>query len=452
MSHLTDAVEQWQDQQDLYSVFDDYYRGRHQLRFASRDFQDKYARQLLTDAVMSIRENMCPAAVTAFTDGISVSSWGDDTVNRLAADIGLSRLEGFINRAGFKSGDAFAVVWPDRTGQPRPSFQRPDAMVPTVDPDVPDMLDHAARIWVDKANYGRVNIYWPDRLERYRTVDPIRQKSTDAVNMPVWDSNWTPMDDTDGDVIPHDFGVVPVCWWKRDPDDHLAHGNSILLDVIPLQDATNKSLADLIITSEAFSRPLMYLLNFRDDAPKNPFAKADQPKPSKKRFDPTGQQILTLDGGGPFGRLDPPDMTKVLRVQDAFATKVARVIGAPSYYFSQTSGDVPSGESLRVLSTRRTATIKAWQRDAEPVWRGLLQLLGVDDPTIEWADPMPLDPLEKAQVAQAKKALGYSLEDIAAFLGETDVDGIVQRAQQASAESAQALGRSLMNGNIDYSS
>ena len=59
---------------------------------------------------------------------------------------------------------------------------------------------------------------------------------------------------------------------------------------------------------------------------------------------------------------------------------------------------------------------------------------------------------EQLNEAAVKKNLGYSLLDIATFLGEPDPEEIVRNASEASAVDAQALGRSLMNGNIDYGS
>ena len=88
---------------------------------------------------------------------------------------------------------------------------------------------------------------------------------------------------------------------------------------------------------------------------------------------------------------------------------------------------------------------------AEPVWNGLLQLLGVE-PGIQWAEPMPLDPLEQLQVAQAKQQLGYALVDIVHSLDEPDPEGVVQRASDAAAQSAAAAGRALMNGTLNYDS
>ena len=129
MSILTDAITQWANRQPACRLLHDYYRGNHQLRFASRDYLTKQTQKLLTDTVMSLRENLCPAAVTAFTDGIAIQQWtttDDGLDNDGAAKLhGLSRLEGFIDRAGFIYGDAYAIVWPGRDGTPAPVFCDP---------------------------------------------------------------------------------------------------------------------------------------------------------------------------------------------------------------------------------------------------------------------------------------------------------------------------------------
>lgn len=158
-----------------------------------------------------------------------------------------------------------------------------------------------------------------------------------------------------------------------------------------------------------------------------------------RRFEPSRQKIFTHDGPGPFGQPDPPDMTRLQKVQDGFALKIARVVGVPAYYFTQTSGDVPSGEALRVLSVRRSGRIKAWQRDAGPVWRGVKQLLGMGDEPVQWADPMPLDPSERMQMALDMKALGVALEDILRFLEFADADEMAQRGKASAAGMAKAF-------------
>ncbi len=465
IENVTSAVHTWTRRQKLCGVYADYMAGRHELRFATRSWRDKYG-TLVGDQVLSIRENLCPAAVTAFTDGIEVTSWGAGDAVDAAAREGLSRLEAMVNREAWSKGDAFVLVWPSADGLPTPSFQPAHSIVPHVDAVDPGVLDWAAKVWIDRdRRVGRVNVYTAQGVERWQTTTPIEPGLRQG--LPEEASAWTACTDEDGDWIAHTFGAVPVCWFKREAPSAEEWGVSVLADVIPLQDGLNKSLADLIVVSGDYSNPFWYLLNVSaNPSPTNPLLAAAAPpvaaypvaldvpvdegtptwEQARKKFDPSRQKIFTHDGPGPFGQLDPPDMTRLQKVQDGFAMKVGRVIGVPSYYLSQTSGDVPSGESLRVLSSRRTGRIKAWQRDAGPVWRGVKQLLGMGDEPVQWADPMPMDATERMQTALDMQTLGYALEDIVRYLGEADADGIVARARQASSQAAQGMARAFLDG------
>ena len=448
IEHVTSAVEEWTRRQDVYRTYQDYYAGRHELKFATRDWQSKYAVQVLEGAVMSIRENLCPAVVTSFTDAIKVASWGTSDDQDDSLDEGLSRLLGYIKRESWKTGDAYVIVWPDATGTPRPVFQRARHMVPHVDPTNPAVLDRAAKVWVDEpSKRGRVNLYYTDRLERWETITPLVDATGSPSLMPVQANAWRPCTDGDGDVVLHTFGAAPVLWFKLDADDPTEHGASILNDVIPLQDGLNSSLAHMLVNQEAYSRPFWYLLNFKgSEAPVNPFLPENAAKPARQTFDRTKQSIVTHDGPGPFGQLDPPDLTRLLQVQDAFKSKVCGVVGIPAYVMQGEIGSVPSGAALRTLERRRADRITNWQDDATPVLRGLKQLLGMDDGPIEWEPVVTLDELERWSVAETKKALGYSFEDVITDVGETDVEGVKQRATAAATQSAATMAQAFLDG------
>lgn len=428
---VSEAIAGWKAKLDGYRLYRDYYRGRHQLKFATDDFIAKYG------WILS-RENLCPAVVSAFTDRLSITSWGEDTALDESLEQGLSRLNNMVNREAFRAGDAYVLTWPGRDGTPKPRYHRADEGWPKVDDDDPDVLEWWAKIWWDKTlQTGRVNVYYADRVERFRSKQrmPLVDGRVPAESYPEDASAWEPHEDDDGsDTIPHEFGTVPVCWWKRDADDQKTHGHSVLHDVIPLQDGLNKSLIDMIVNSEAYARPIRYILKYMAEARLNP--ETGQMEHPQLKFDPLKQQILALNGEGPAGQFDPPDVTKVIAVQDAFANKIARVAGVPSYYLSQTSGDVPSGESLRVLSARLIAGVTDFQQDSSPVWHGQMQLLGFDA-WPDWAPAMQLDEMEKLQAAQIKQDLGYSLEDIVTDLGEEDVEGILERATSEQANVGQ---------------
>ena len=450
---LGKLVADWKQYARSIRMFRDYDEGRHELRFATPDFANKYG-----SVVMSMRENLCPAAISAFTDGLSIKAWGSGDAEGIADDEGLTRLADLVHTEAYRSGDSYVLAWKDKNGQPVPHFHRADQFWPQTSIEDPSKLDWAAKIWVDGKRFGRINVYYADRVERFATRNPFPIGT--KPDLPEQSTSWRPFnDDNDGEVIGHDFGDVPVCWWKQNASDQHSHGRSILTDVVPLQDGLNAALAHMLVLGESYAKPFWYLLNFQPkNGNTNPLAVAREyqeamgalqqlNEQAARKFDPTRQRIFTHDGPGPFGQLDPPDLSKLIEVQDAFALKIARVIGVPSYWFTQTSGQVPSGESLRVLTTRRNSAIGRFQRSATPVWRGLANLLGMGDKiTPEWESPMPMGELEKIEIAEAKYRMGYALEDAVVGLEEADAPGVIQRAAAKASQSAAAIGRSFREG------
>lgn len=469
VNHVSEAVVEWRNRQPQCNTFANYFDGRHELKFVTPDWSSKYAKEVLRGAVLSIRENLCPAVVTSFTDAIRVASWGGEQDTTDATNFGLPRLLGFTKRESWRQGDAYTLVWPGPDGKPRPSFQRARLIVPHVDELNPDVLDRAAKIWRDPASKrGRCNLYYADVLERWETVNPLPTSgslddSWSSSSMPDDPTAWRPCTDEDGDIVRHSFGAVPVCWWKLDADEPTGHGVSILNDAIPIQDGLNSSLANMIVNQESYSRPFWYLLNFREDqAPANPFLAAaqatslagaitnsgssDSYQSDGRGFDRTRQSIVTHSGPGPMGQLDPPDATHLLEIQEAFKIKVCSVVGIPPYLMQAEIGNVPSGAALRTLSERRTARVKAWEDDNQPVLRGLKQLLGMSDDPVTWAPALTMDESEVWEIARTKKDLGYSFEDILRGVGETDIEGILERAQQAAQGDAARMAQAFLDG------
>src|SRR5699024_7651345 len=289
-----------------YQQMRDYYAGRHQLRFSSRDFETKFAEQ-----VAGLRLNICEAVVRAFTDKLVVETWGD---NDEAAEHGLSRLTGMVHREMVRCGDAYVLVWKNLDVEPTSRYLRSDEIVPTVDDDDPSRLSEAVRLWVDSDLYGRAMVIDDQGAARFRTVQPLYHASDD---LPEQVSGWQEMDDQDGPYVAHTFGRVPVCWFRRDADDTNAYGVSVLDDVVSVQDSINQTLANLLVLAESYSKPFWYLLNFRPTNENNPALAAQEWQqaihglPSLQRdleedpFKPGEQQIFTHDGPGPFGQLTP---------------------------------------------------------------------------------------------------------------------------------------------------
>ena len=434
MRDQLEALADWRDVlAPRINMFRRYHDGDHLAPFASQLFLQRY-RWLIRQS----RENLLPAAVSGFTDLLVIEDWTGD----LDADQRgrLNRLASFVHREAFITGDAYSVTWRNPQGEPRAIFKRADQVIPHVSEDDPDVLDWAMTPWIDRDGLARVNVYYPDRMERWCSRLPVVDKAKNKLrDFPVDQIAWQPYTDTDGrDHLPHDFGAVPVVWWKRQPDDQWSHGSSILEQAIPAQDELNHIKATGNAAVERIAAPIRYAL-------------ADKPPPGGKvDFDPTREDILGLTATS-AGQFPGPDADALVALRADARQSLANIVGVPPYVFSQQSGDVPSGESLRMLNARRTAIVKAFGADSIPCWRGQLELLGlVGEP--KYADPATLSDLEAADLARAEKDMGLPVEQWLRTLGydpDASLDGgpTLAEAVRAEAEqSAAAIGRSFREG------
>lgn len=434
------AVLDWKARIGEVELYGDYYRGRHRIgQYATEAFRRDFL-WILENA----RENLCKAVVRGFSSKLEITGWEGSNKQASAAatevveQLRLTKTFNLSHREAFRTGDAYVLVWPDNTGQLRPWPQRSRNVSVMPDPGNPDRMLWLAKLWLNDAGYGRVNIYYPGAAERWVTRNQIRTRSesifqrTDVrANWPDRPSAFEPFNDQDGWEIsaPQLAGLdrVPAIWLAHDAEDMGGHGTSILEDVVPIQDALNKSVADLIVGGENFAQPLRYLMNYR--AKKKIDPETGEVSEETIKADPTVNKIFAIPGDGPFGQLDPPDATRLLAVHEAYANKVSRVTGLPAFYVSQVTGEPPTGRALRVMSTRLTNLSRETQTDFGPWWSELMTMLGVPDVKPIWQDPAPVDESEELENAEARKAIGYPLEEVLRKLGEDEED--IARIQAA---------------------
>lgn len=435
---LETAVNRYNSRLESFSTYRAYARGDHELKFASTDFRDEMGAEM-----KSVRENLCGTLVSSFVDKLNVASWGSEANDALAKGYGVTRMLNTSWNEAFRCGHSFIVAARLPDGGVLPVTQRADQMIVRTDQFNPAVLSCALRFWADDDHMPRITIWEDGTVRELMANKPLQTDQNGTITDHTFPAN--PASYKEISISPHGFDTIPVVQFKHNSEDAWDDGISLLADAIPIQDALNKSLADTIVLSGSYAIPFWYLLRYAPKNPDNPYLAAKQlaqvlgqvapealsgsSASTEQRFNRSKQRIFTTDGEGPFGQLDPPDIEKMLKVQDAYALKMARVVGLPSYYLTQTSGDVPSGASLRVLSSRMTARISNFQLDSEPVLKGLGEMLGMTDVAITWEDVSLTDEVEKVNIADVKaNKLGYALEDAIADLDEADVAGIVERA------------------------
>lgn len=260
--------------------------------------------------------------------------------------------------------------------------------------------------------YRRLNIYYPDRIEKYRS-------GSDAEG--EWEPHWDESDDQNLWPMPwvddqgEPLGVPVVVFLNKQS------GVSELKDVLPLQIAINKLLVDLLAAADVEGFGI--------------FTKTGGGLVQSPQVFP-GAFWQDTDPAASWGKLPGAEMTGLLQSLDRLTQAVAVVTRRPLSYF--TAQATTSGEHLKQLESGLINTAKAAQVTFGNSWEDLMNIAlrlaqafgGVPVPasaidvSTEWADPESrnegehtatvLAKFEKGVIddMQALRELGYDAETV----------------------------------------
>lgn len=463
----------------------DYYNGKHRLAFAT----DKWKTQFGT-LFQAFADNLCPAVVNAAADRLQVGGFSvfpeadagtaagggpnlalvqgagspqrpaggatadvpgrrvpDEIAGALVQDIWdrnrMDRRAGMFHLEALRGAEAYAVVWPHPVNQRAViHLNRADRMVVRYGEELPGEILMAAKIWqvADGEHKGkyRATLYYRDGIEKWITEDK-------ATEMPEKGSKFTPLA-VEGENWPleNPYDVVPVFPFVNDAVDGEA-GRSELDTVIPLQDALNKAVADMLVAMEFAALPQRWAtgleLEYEVDS-------ATGLQTAKKPFIPGADRIFATESNDTkFGQFAAADLTQFIAVQDSLRAEMARTSRTPLHYLLL-SGTFPSGEALHAAESPLLAKVQDRQYAFGNTWEDVMafayQLETGQSVTIaiEWSDTRVRGELERAQAVAEKRELGVSKRQGLRELGYDD-DQIKQFAEEAEEEAA-----SVANGAI----
>lgn len=382
--------------------YERYYDGRHDLRFATDKFANTFG-ELFREFAL----NLCPVVCDAIRDKLRITGFSAERseigdVDALTRAIGLrTRLHTVANQVhkeALKTGDGYAIVWPDSRGKAQVFAQNAANIAVEYSQDEPGRIVAAIKWWIDENKYARANMFFADRIERY-----VSRSKTEGYLLAFKDLVAV----TDG-VTPNPFGIVPVFHFANNADIG-GRGRSELEAVIPIQDGLNKSSLDMLVAMEfaAFRQRWATGIEVEynaDGKPITPFT--------------TGVDSLWIAGGSDakFGDFEAAKLDQFLKVKDSFRADIASVSATPLHYFLQEANNFPSGESLRQASARFTAKVRDRQTAFGEVWAETmafaLRVEGHADVSLitQWEDPAPLSERESLENLLLKKQLGISNE------------------------------------------
>lgn len=400
-----------------YARFRRYAMGDQDLAFATPKYAETFG--LLFKEMAYNRMN---GVVDAHADRLHLERFatGDEATDAIAAEIwSRNRMDeraGEVHREALLAGDAYIIVWPE-TGDP---FGADDGVFPTLwpqradqvrvhyDDERPGLITLAAKTWRLHDGRRRLNLYFPDRIEKYVTRQRNQDLPRSASQLDPYQPAGEPW------PVPNIYGQVPVIHFANNAGTG-EYGQSELRDVIPLQDALNKVLTDLILTSEMAGFPQKVILGLDSEAP--------GVSEGLRRLQAGLNRIITVpvEPGGQapsIAEFSAANLAQLVQVVEHFDKLISRVSRVPVHYL-QMSGDFPSGRALRTAEAPFVSKIEDRQISYGNSWEDgmalALRMAGVINPgdlSAVWKSAAPLSEEDMWDLATIKAAVGLPLEQI----------------------------------------
>ncbi len=448
-----------------------YYNGDHDLAFATEKFQNTFGTLFREFAL-----NLCPVICDAVRDKLRVTGFGVDDVGTRSASLRvvdsqagslrsdaqriwhrnrMATRAGEIHKESLRSGDAYAIVWPNSRGEAVIYPNKAANITVAYDDESPGRIVWAAKAWRLADKHIRLNLLYPDRIEKYVSRGESEGSLPDAKDFVAFGGSKLQVsgskpEGTPGTLnlelgtVPNPYGVVPVFHFANNADLGMV-GRSELETAIPVQDGLNKSVLDMLVAMEfsAYRQRWAAGIEIEIDADGKAVA------PFTAGVD---HLWITENPNARFGDFDAAQLEQFLKVKDSFRVDIASVTGTPLHYFLQTAGDFPSGESLKKAETRFLAKVRDRQESFGQVWADVMSFAlmiegrGRDIRLItEWEDPAPMSDREFLENILLKKQIGLPVEQalLEAGYGEVDVRRMLARNLE---EESNLRGRRLRAG------
>lgn len=435
MKDLEQAIENFNERYQDYVKFERYYNGEHDLAFATDKFTNTFG-SLFREFSM----NLCSTVVDALKDKLIITEFGVEEGEQVAAQAWqiwqanrMGVRSGEVHKECIKCGDSYVIVWPDIEGKPAIYPQRARQCTVLYDEETPGRVKWAAKRWVSLEGVPHLNLFYADRIEKYVWKGSQRGGMKTKANHPRANYPSNAREFELAEVLENPFGRIPIFHFANNSDVG-AFGRSELIAAIPIQNALNKSVLDMMVAMEfqAYRQRWASGIEIEYD---------DQGKPIPPFQAGVSHLWISENPDAKFGDFEAADLEKFLQVKDSFRVDLASITGTPLHYFMLTgagAGFPQSGFSLLKQETRFLNKVRDRQQSLGQVWEDAMafavQIAGGGKVRLfaEWEDPAPLSEKERLENLLLKKDIGVTIEQLLmeAGYGEADIEKITQERER----------------------
>lgn len=428
LKKLKDRLETRQAELTKYN---DYYTGKHPLRFASTKFRQAFGG--LFDA---FADNWTELVVNAVEERLNVEgfrlgretkgdtkAWDLWQANGLDADSQIAHLEALIHK------ESYLLVSPFSEGVPEITVEHPTQMIVAYEAGSRKKRVAALKCWEEDDGRKMATLYLPEEIWKFQAP----KSSTSILSWSIREV------DAEDSPLPNILGIVPVVPLVN-RQRWVPGGESEIKQVIPLQDSVNKLIADLLTTSEfsAFRQKWASGLEIPEDPDTH------QPvEPFKAAVD---RLWVSASPDTKFGEFTASDLQNFVQAIEMLVQHIASQTRTPPHYF-YLRGTFPSGESIKAAETGLVAKARRKTVYFGEAWEEVMRLafrvagdrrraMVMNTETI-WGDPESRSESELADAVMKRRALGVPLQQCWEDLGYSQVQ--IDRFKAMLAEE-QALG------------
>ncbi|OBG43005.1 phage portal protein [Mycolicibacterium fortuitum] len=423
MTLLEDLLQRLNEPAARYADLDRYYQGKQPLAFLSPE-----AKVALGNRFGIMSSNIPRLAVTALAERLRLTGFAGDAA--LWADWvrnDLDQTSGVAHREALLLGDSYVIVWADKLGRPQVTVESAKQVAVLTDPGSRQVYAGIKR-WEDtNLKTTEAVMYLRDRIIRLRAD----QQGAVANGFKTIEE------------IPNPLGVVPVVNLRNTDRIVGDWGGSEIDDLKPLVDALNKSLADMMVTSEYVGRPRRWATGIElteepvlDDDGNPVLDDDDQPVMREVNPIPEGHRAMISENDqAKFGQLQSADLGGYEASVRVILGQIMAVSTLPAHYVGVFTDNPASADALRAAEASLTARAEARQATFGRAWEQVARLMIavrdgsdpglIDDIRVQWADAATRSVAQEADAvvklfqagllpaSYALGKLGYSDDEIA---------------------------------------
>lgn len=376
MTVLKDLLQRLEEPAHRYADLDRYYEGKQPLAFLAPE-----AKLALGNRFGRMASNIPRLAVTALAERLRITGFSDPSIWADWIRCDMDQLSGVAHREALLLGDSFVWVWTDQFGRPRVTVESAKQVAALTDPGSRTIYA-AIKRWED-----------PNR----KTTEAVMLLPEVIVRLRANHQGAVANGFERIEEIANPLGVVPVVN-LRNTDRILGDwGTSEIEDLKPLVDGLNKSLADMMVSSEVAARPRRWATGV--ELVEEPVLDDDGQEIGTVETNPIPEGHRAMISENPdakFGQLPAADLAAYEASVRVILGQVMAVSTLPAHYVGVFSDNPASADALRAAEASLTARAEARQQTFGRAWEQVARLIVavregrdpalIEDIRVEWCD------------------------------------------------------------------